>query len=223
MPEEPTPAADPVPEEPTPAADPVLLAAAGLAREALLEITPAATIGDQAGFSVEGEHALTLRFHSLMEGYPGWVWTVTLARADGDAEPTVLETELMPAAGALLAPDWVPWSERMADYRAAQEAQAAASDDDAEEDTDDEDAEDVDADHSEDEFDDDDEDADEGFDGIDIDALADDADDADDADADADADDDADDDAGEPDEDASDADDAERGPAPEDAEAPEAG
>ena len=50
----------------------------------------------------------------------------TIARVD-DGEPTVLETELMPGEAALLAPEWVPWSERLADYRAAQDAAAAAA------------------------------------------------------------------------------------------------
>ena len=50
---------------------------------------------------------------------------------------------MLPADGALLAPDWVPWSDRMDDYRAAQLAlgeAASDSDDDDDDDDDDEDA-----------------------------------------------------------------------------------
>jgi hypothetical protein len=36
-----------------------------------------------------------------------------------------MEAELMPGEGALLAPDWVPWAERLEDYRAAQALIAA--------------------------------------------------------------------------------------------------
>ena len=118
---------------------------------------------------------------------------MSIATLEGE-EPSVLEVELMPSTGALLSPDWVPWSDRLADYEAAQDALAAVeiapgalSDDD-------------DVDHDDD--DDDDEDDDDvlhagDVDGVDIDVLddADDDDDDDDADADADADDDDDDNA----------------------------
>lgn len=107
-------------------ADAVLLDSVDLARRALLEVTPAETVGSVVGHLVEGEHVLTLLFASDLAGYPGWRWSVTIARVD-DGEPTVLETELMPGDSALLAPEWVPWSERLADYRAAQEAAAAAA------------------------------------------------------------------------------------------------
>ena len=60
-------------------------------------------------------------FASDLAGYPGWHWTRE-PRARRRAEPTVLEAELLPGDGALLAPDWVPWSERLADYQAAQDA-----------------------------------------------------------------------------------------------------
>ncbi|HEY8282702.1 MAG TPA: DUF3027 domain-containing protein, partial [Leifsonia sp.] len=94
-------------------ADDVLLASAAFARDALLEITPAATIGATAGHIVEGEHVLSLKFECTLPGYPGWHWTVTMSRVDDESEPSVLELELMPGEHALLAPDWVPWSERL--------------------------------------------------------------------------------------------------------------
>ena len=105
---------------------------ARLAREALLEITADATIGDLVGQSDEGEGVTTLSFAATMPGYPGWHWTVSVAELPDEA-PSVLEVELMPGDGALLAPDWVPWSERLEEYRAAQAAAAAEaseSDDD---------------------------------------------------------------------------------------------
>jgi hypothetical protein len=117
-------------------ADEGLLAAHDLARTALLEITPESTIGPVVGHDVEGEHVVSLLFECTLLGYPGWNWTVSLARVDGDAEPVVLEAELLPGDHALLAPDWVPWSERLAEYQAAQEAAraAGAADGDASED-----------------------------------------------------------------------------------------
>jgi hypothetical protein len=128
-------------------ADEVLLAAVDIARAALLDITPAHTIGEPAGHIVEGEHVLSLLFECTMAGYPGWRWTVSMSRIDENSEPFVLETELMPGEHALLAPEWVPWSDRLAEYRSAQELAAADALADADNDEiDDEDDEGVDED-----------------------------------------------------------------------------
>lgn len=176
----------------TPEADQRLLDARDLALAALLEITPAETVGPAAGHQVEPDGAVSLRFENRLPGYPGWYWTVTVARVD-DAEPTVLEVELLPGDGALLAPDWVPWAERLAEYRAHQaelaEQAAEQSDDepDDSEDSDDLDVEDDDLDAEDDDTedeDDDDEDEDPAprlhagdLDGVDIDELDESADD----------------------------------------------
>ena len=147
-------------------ADPTLLAAVDLAREALLDVTPADTIGEVVGHVVEGERVLTLLFDCTMSGYPGWRWTVSLSRIDEDSTPSVLETELTPGGEALVAPDWIPWSDRLADYRTAQELAAAVAaaetldtDDDDDDDVDDDESEDDDeSDENDDEESDDDED-----------------------------------------------------------------
>jgi hypothetical protein len=147
--------------------DDVLLASVSLAHDALLEITPASTVGKPAGYFVEGEHVLSLLFECTMPGYPGWNWTVTVSRIDDESMPTVLEAELMPGDRALLAPDWVPWSERLAEYQASQEALHAAqaaegepSDDQDADDYDDEESDDFDdeSDEADDESEDDDDD-----------------------------------------------------------------
>lgn len=121
-----------------------------VARDALAEITAAGTFGDLISDTAEGEGVFTLLFAATMVGYPGWHWTVSLAELEGE-QPTVLETELMPGDGALLAPDWVPWSERLEEYRAAQ-AEAGEPDesvlDDVDEDDDDD--HDLDDDHGDD-------------------------------------------------------------------------
>jgi hypothetical protein len=89
------------------------------AREALLVVTPESTIGDFLGETPGDDDVTSYRFETTMAGYPGWNWSITIAHLPGEG-PTVVESELLPADGALLAPDWVPWSERMEDYRAAQ-------------------------------------------------------------------------------------------------------
>jgi len=154
----------------TPEPDARLIDARDLALAALHEITSPSTVGPAAGHVVEEDGSVSLRFENRLGGYPGWFWTVTVAAVD-EADPTVLEVELLPGDGALLAPDWVPWAERLAEYRAhqaelAEQAAAVASeavtDDDAEEDVDDEDIDDEDEDEDEDsddeDFDGDDED-----------------------------------------------------------------
>jgi Protein of unknown function (DUF3027) len=119
-----------------------------IALAALNEITPAATVGEPADASVNADGVLTLRFANRMAGYPGWFWTVSLAQV-ADSAPTVLEVELIPGEGALTAPDWLPWAERLAEYEAAQAALAAAglvTDDlEVEEDEDLDDVDDLDA------------------------------------------------------------------------------
>jgi len=161
-----------------------------VAYAALLEITPVETIGDPAGEVVESDGVVSVLFDCALPGYPGWKWTVSVATLDGEA-PSVLEVELMPAEGALLSPDWVPWSDRLAEYKAAQLAageEVESDDDDIDDiDSDDESDEDDTADDdADDESDDDDEDDDDDdddddhvihvvhggdVDGIDIDEL----------------------------------------------------
>lgn len=209
--------------KPEPVADERLLHAHDLALAALHEITPAETVGPAAGHVVEADDVVSLRFHTRLAGYPGWYWTVTVALVE-DSEPTVLEAELLPGDGALLAPDWVPWAQRLAEYQAAQAAAAAAGDESDDELADDIDDDDLDDDDADDETDDDDDDDEPkarlhagDLDGVDIDELDESAgssddedDDSDDSEDDDDSDDDDDDIADEDDADEDDEDDDER-------------
>ncbi|WP_285135942.1 DUF3027 domain-containing protein [Microbacterium sp. lyk4-40-TSB-66] len=170
------------PEQPV---DERLTGAHDLALSALHEITPADTVGPAAGYTAEDDGAVSLRFHTRLSGYPGWFWTVSVAVVEG-ADPTVLEVELLPGEGALLAPDWVPWATRLAEYQAAQVAAAVIDEDDDDLDEDDDD----DTDDVDDEVDDDEDEPKARFhagdlDGVDIDEL--DADHPDAADDDPDA------------------------------------
>ncbi len=92
-----------------------------LAWSALLDVTPASELGELvAVVPEEDEGVYTLQYTTRLPGYPDWRWNVSLVRLVDQAEPTVLEAELLPGDGALLAPSWVPWSDRLADYEAAQ-------------------------------------------------------------------------------------------------------
>ena len=89
----------------------------------------------------EGDGAYSFVFEAKLEGYQGWLWSVTLFDS-GDEAPTISEVVLLPGEQALLAPAWVPWSERLADWKALQvelEAQAALEALEADESTEDDD------------------------------------------------------------------------------------
>ena len=121
--------------------DPSLVEAKELALSALKEITPEETIGDAADYAVEDDGVVSLRFRSKLLRLPRMVLeNVSLTRVEGE-EPTVLEAELLPGEGALLAPEWVPWSQRLEEYKAHQAEMKAAeeSNGDAGDDDDDDD------------------------------------------------------------------------------------
>ena len=98
---------------PCPAREKVLAAAKDVAKAALLEVTPASNVGRHAGFVYEGERLVTHVFECLKPGYRGWYWTVTLTRAVRKTHVTVNEVLLRPGQDALLAPQWIPWADRL--------------------------------------------------------------------------------------------------------------
>jgi hypothetical protein len=84
-----------------------------LAREALGQLTAPANVGQYLGLEMDGERVGTLKFVCAMPGYVGWAWAVTMARVPRARHATVSETELLPGEGALLAPAFVPWADRL--------------------------------------------------------------------------------------------------------------
>ncbi|MBF6211727.1 DUF3027 domain-containing protein [Nocardia puris] len=91
---------------------PVLVEAAGLARRALLDLEPSG-VGDHLGVSAEDESAATHRFAATLPGYRGWQWEVVVAAPPGADRATVSESALLPGPDALVAPDFVPWDQRV--------------------------------------------------------------------------------------------------------------
>lgn len=61
----------------------------------------------------DGDRVVTHFFECKEPGYRGWRWAVTVARASRAKVVTLDETVLLPGPDALLAPEWVPWSERL--------------------------------------------------------------------------------------------------------------
>jgi len=94
--------------------DAVLAEAVDVARDAAIELAEdAAAVGAHLGAVEDGERSVTHTFACLLPGYRGWVWTVTLSRAPRSKDVGIDEAALMPADDALLAPAWIPWSERI--------------------------------------------------------------------------------------------------------------
>lgn len=95
------------------APDAVCVAAVDLAREAAVEIAEPGTVGAHLGVVAEGERVVSHRFECTARGYRGWRWTVTVARASRARFATVSEAALLAGDDAVLAPQWLPWAERL--------------------------------------------------------------------------------------------------------------
>lgn len=94
-------------------ADPALVAAVDLARAALAEEVPGSEIGEHLGARAENDRVVTHRFASTSAAYSGWHWAVTIVRAPRQKAATVNEVVLLPGDGALTAPEWLPWKDRV--------------------------------------------------------------------------------------------------------------
>jgi hypothetical protein len=113
-----------------------------LAKSALVENAGIKNVGNFIGVTEIDKGLATFLFENNQKGYVGWRWSVTIFQDKKNQPATVSEIVLLPGDDSLIAPDWVPWSERLSDYKALQielEKQAAldALEDESEEDTDD--------------------------------------------------------------------------------------
>jgi Protein of unknown function (DUF3027) len=87
--------------------------AVDLARAAVVAVVGPEVVGEHLGVEAEGERVVTHLFDSLDPAYPGWSWAVAVTRAPRSKVVTVDETVLLPGPGALLAPAWLPWQDRL--------------------------------------------------------------------------------------------------------------
>lgn len=87
--------------------------AVDLARAAAEEAAAPGVVGEHVGLESEGDRVVTHFFECKELGYRGWRWAVTVARASRAKFVTLDEVVLLPGPDALLAPEWVPWSERL--------------------------------------------------------------------------------------------------------------
>ena len=84
------------------------------ARLALLDIADSADhVGDFVGAWIVDSNVLDMRFVSALKGYEGWQWSITMYHDIQADKWTVNESSLVPTADALLAPEWIPWKDRL--------------------------------------------------------------------------------------------------------------
>ncbi len=93
--------------------DAFLAAAVDVARNALEGITSASDIGPHLAAKSEGDRLVTHLFESRLPGYSGWQWYAVITRNSRSKLVTVNELGLLPSEGSILAPEWVPWAERV--------------------------------------------------------------------------------------------------------------
>jgi len=95
--------------------DPTLQKAIEVARiAAILEAGNSAFVGEHLGLIMEEKSLATHLFNCTNKAYVGWQWAVTIAiTAQSKSTVTVTDVVLLPGPDSLLAPPWLPWSERI--------------------------------------------------------------------------------------------------------------
>ena len=87
--------------------------AVDLARKAALEDAgDAKFVGECVGVDADDRIA-TYLFESFVAGYSGWRWAVTVVKLDDESPATINDVVLLPGSDALLAPDWIPYKDRL--------------------------------------------------------------------------------------------------------------
>lgn len=97
----------------SPAVDPACADAVETARSAAEETARPGQVGEHVGVEADGDRMVTHQFECLDPAYRGWRWSVTVVRAARARTVTVNESVLLPGPDALLAPEWLPWRERL--------------------------------------------------------------------------------------------------------------
>ena len=70
-------------------------------------------VGEFYSVDSDEERVATYLFEAKLPGYDGWRWAVTIAKIDEQSAPTICDVVLLPGTKALLAPNWIPYSQRI--------------------------------------------------------------------------------------------------------------
>jgi hypothetical protein len=71
-------------------------------------------VGALVSIDQEDDRIATYLFESSLPGYFGWRWAVTIIRLDEQSPATIADVVLLPGVESLIAPEWVPYKERIA-------------------------------------------------------------------------------------------------------------
>jgi hypothetical protein len=93
--------------------DPACAEAVELARITVVRRSGVFGVGEHLEVLPEDVRVATHYFACTHPGYPGWRWAVTVVRASRSRIVTANEVALVPGEGALIAPRWVPWADRI--------------------------------------------------------------------------------------------------------------
>ncbi len=96
-----------------PEPDEICAQAVDLARAAAIDMAGPGNVGEHVGLDADADRVVTHLFACLDPAYHGWRWAVTLTRAARSKTATVSESVLLPGSESILAPEWVPWRERL--------------------------------------------------------------------------------------------------------------
>lgn len=70
-------------------------------------------VGEFYSIDSDQDRVATYLFEAKLPGYHGWRWGVTVVKIDDASKPTICDVVLLPGTQALLAPNWVPYSQRI--------------------------------------------------------------------------------------------------------------
>ncbi|MCB0916444.1 MAG: DUF3027 domain-containing protein [Actinobacteria bacterium] len=93
--------------------DPVAGRAIDIAEAAVRAEAGPDAVGAHLGAEAEDKRLVTHLFECTDPAYRGWRWAVTLARAPKSRTPTVDDVVLVPGPESIVAPQWVPFGERL--------------------------------------------------------------------------------------------------------------
>jgi hypothetical protein len=99
----------------------------GFAEKAAKDSAPVGGVGKFLGTIDEEANVVSYRFQANMKQYLGWEWNVVVFQAK-KADPTISEVVLLPGKESIVAPDWLPWSERRAELEKSETKDLAVSD-----------------------------------------------------------------------------------------------
>lgn len=91
-----------------------IFGALDIAKQAVIEDAGKAEyVGEFYSIDSDEERVATYLFDAKLPGYKGWRWAVTITKLDEQSAPTICDVVLLPGTKALLAPNWIPYSQRI--------------------------------------------------------------------------------------------------------------